>query len=47
MVLLIESHGPGHERHRLLIFKEDFPRVLDAMLAVRHYFEENPPPSRM
>ncbi|RMF34724.1 MAG: DUF3276 family protein [Chlorobiota bacterium] len=44
MVLLIESQGPGHERHRVLIFEEDFPRVLDVLLAARRYLEENPFP---
>ncbi len=42
MVLLIESQGTGHQRHRVLIFEEDFPRVLEAMLTARHYLEENP-----
>ncbi|GIV53619.1 MAG: hypothetical protein KatS3mg039_0137 [Candidatus Kapaibacterium sp.] len=43
IVFLNESHGEGKERHQVLVFEEDLPRVIEAMRAAQEYIEKHPP----
>lgn len=39
---LIELWGNGEERHNILIYLEDFPKVVDACIKANEWLKENP-----
>jgi hypothetical protein len=49
IVFLIESHGKHQARHRVLIFEEDLPRLVEALDAAAQFLAAQPndqPPKR-